>query len=309
MEKCVVCGKKAEIVLKYGPHKFCKEHFLYFFGKRVRKTIRENKLIQGREKVAVALSGGKDSTTTLYMLNKIFSKSNPIVAIMVDEGIPGYRDKAIAVAKKNCESWKVPYEIVPMEKELGHNMIGIMKKISKNKELGSTCAFCGVFRRHLLNKKAREIGARKIATGHNLDDGTQSIVMNLFDNDLARLSRLGPTAGVEQHKEFVPRVKPLWETPEKEVIAFTDFSGVKYYKGKKCPFSWMAKRNFFRKMLNEAEEKFPGAKFSILASFKKLKPKLKEFAGRGKINYCPSCGNPTSGRECKVCIQLKKLGK
>ena len=237
MAKCVQCEKEAKIVLRYGPHKFCKDHFLYFFEKRVRKTIRENKLIKGREKIAVGLSGGKDSTTALYMLNKIFSKSNKIVAIMIDEGIPGYRDKAIAIGKKNCESWNVDYEVVSMEKELGHKMIDIMKKISKNEELGSTCAFCGVFRRYLLNKKATEVRAKKIVTGHNLDDETQSILMNLFDNDLARLSRLGPIAGVREHKGFVPRIKPLWETPEKEVIAFVNFLGVKHYSEECCPFS------------------------------------------------------------------------
>lgn len=309
MVKCVYCNKAAKVVLPYGPHKFCKEHFLYFFEKRVRKTIRGNKLIRGREKIAVALSGGKDSTTALYLLHNIFPKSNPIVAIMIDEGIPGYRDKAIAIGKRNCKEWGIDYEIVSMKEELGVSMIEIMKKISKERELGSTCAFCGVFRRGLLNKKALEIGAKKIATGHNLDDETQSILMNIFDNDLARLSRLGPIAGVREHKRFVSRIKPLWETPENEIVEFVNFMGIKHYNRRCCPFSWMAKRNFFRRMLNEAEQNFPGAKFSILASFKQLKPKLKEFAGNGKINYCIYCGNPSSGKECKVCLQLKKLGK
>ncbi len=60
--------------------------------------------------IVVAVSGGKDSLTTLYLLNKIFGKSNERVAVMVDEGIYGYRDKAIEIAKKNCEEWGVKYD-------------------------------------------------------------------------------------------------------------------------------------------------------------------------------------------------------
>jgi len=75
-KQCVSCEKKAVIKLGYGPHSFCKEHFLHFFEKRVRKTIRENGLIKGREKIVVAYSGGKDSAVTLFLLNKIFGKSN-----------------------------------------------------------------------------------------------------------------------------------------------------------------------------------------------------------------------------------------
>ena len=66
-DTCVECGKKAVVSLAYGPHVFCKQHFLRFFEKRVRKTVRENALVEGREKLVVAYSGGKDSAVTLFL--------------------------------------------------------------------------------------------------------------------------------------------------------------------------------------------------------------------------------------------------
>ena len=93
-EKCDRCEKKSVIELLYGPHWLCKEHFLHFFEKRVKKTCRANKLVSPGEKILVAYSGGKDSAVTLYLINKIFGGRNEIQALLIDEGIEGYRDKA-----------------------------------------------------------------------------------------------------------------------------------------------------------------------------------------------------------------------
>ena len=111
-KKCDRCGKKAAMQLPYGPHSLCRQHFLEFFEKRVRKTCRENKLIGRKEKLLVAYSGGKDSAVTLYLVNKLFGKINKIEALLIDEGIEGYRDKALDIAEKNCKKWKIPFKRV-----------------------------------------------------------------------------------------------------------------------------------------------------------------------------------------------------
>lgn len=308
-EKCVKCGKPAKITLSYGPHRFCTEHFNEFFEKRVRKTMRKYRLIKSKEKIAVGVSGGKDSAVALYMMNKILRKGNEIVAVLIDEGIPNYRDKALKVAVKNCEEWKIPYEISSFEELYGLTNIEIMKKISKHRELGTSCAFCGVLRRNALNKIALKIKADKIATGHNLDDETQSIVMNFFENDWKRMSRLGAMVGVKNFKEFAPRIKPLYETPEEEIILFAEMNEINYYKGQCCPFRWMAKRNMFRKMLDEFEMKFPGTKYSILQSFQTIKPRIQDLYAGDELKTCKKCGNPSSSDVCQVCKQIEKIKK
>ncbi|MFH1239692.1 MAG: TIGR00269 family protein [Candidatus Diapherotrites archaeon] len=306
-EKCDKCSKKAVINLAYGSHRFCAEHFNEFFEKRVRKTIRKHRLIKSGEKIAIGVSGGKDSMVALHMLNKSLKKGNEITAIMVDEGIPKYRDVAIKLAVEECGKIGVAYEKVSFEELYGLTNIEIMKKISKDKSLGSSCAFCGVLRRDALNKTALKIGADKIATGHNLDDETQSILMNFFDNDWKRMSRLGAISSFKKTKEFVPRIKPLYETPEEEIILYAEMNGINYYKGQCCPFRWMAKRNEFRNMLDTFESKFPGTKYSVLQSFETIKPNIQNLNKNSELKKCKKCGNPSSSDVCQVCKQIEKI--
>ncbi|MFH1224622.1 MAG: TIGR00269 family protein [Candidatus Diapherotrites archaeon] len=305
--KCTRCGKKAVVNIKYGPDAYCKKHFLEFFERRVRRTVRMNSLVRKGEKVAVAYSGGKDSGTTLFLLNKILKNRNQVVAVMVDEGIQGYRDSALKIAKKNCKKWGVEFAEAKFADEYGFTMVDVAKKTTAKKVLGSTCAFCGVLRRNLINKLALSAGAKKVATGHNLDDETQSIVMNLFDNDMQRMSRLGPI-NATLRRGFVPRIKPLYECPEEEIELFAAHSGIAHYSHEKCcPFKWQAKRNFFREMLEDAEEKFPGTKFKILKSFSQIKPALAKSGKRAQVQECEKCGGPSSGAMCGTCVQLGKM--
>ena len=97
--KCDKCKEKAAITLAYGPHYLCEKHFTRFFENRFKKTIRKYKLLKSKEKILVALSGGKDSTTLLCLMKKFYSKSNPIEALIINEGVKGYREKAIKTAK------------------------------------------------------------------------------------------------------------------------------------------------------------------------------------------------------------------
>jgi len=304
---CVECGKKAVISLPYGPHSFCREHFLCFFEKRVRRTIRENKLVEGREKIVVGYSGGKDSAVTLFLLNKVFGKSNKIEALLIDEGIPKYRDRALAIAEKNCKKWKIPFKRVSFEKEFGFSMVDVMRKTGAKKVLGSTCAFCGVLRRQVLNRHAKKMNAGKIATGHNLDDEAQSILMNVFEADLARLWRLGPKSAAS--KGMVPRIKPLYLSLEKEVIAFAKMSGIEFFEQQCCPFKWQAKRNDFRQMLEDFEAKYPGTLFSVARFFEQTKELVGKIVEGKKIVVCSKCGEPTSSQVCSACKMVERIGR
>ena len=80
---------------------------------------------------------------------------------------------------------------------------------------------------------------------------------------LKRMARLGATT--KGGKGMSPRIKPLYLTPEKEVIAYASLNKINHFSEQCCPFSWQAKRNAFRTMLNEMETKFPGTQPFILA--------------------------------------------
>jgi uncharacterized protein (TIGR00269 family) len=297
---CDKCKEKAAITLTYGPHHFCERHFTQFFENRFKKTVRKYNLLAPKEKIL------------LNLMKKFYSRSNDIEALIIDEGVKGYRNKAIRCAKGNCAALGVKATVIDFKKEFGITNDELMPLILKNPKLGGTCAFCGTLRRNIMNKYAKKMGAQKLATGHNLDDEVQSFVMNVFNNDFERMKRMGAGAGVVDHEGFVKRIKPLYETPEKEIIAYCAFNGIKHHSDECCPYSWTAKRNEYREMLNSFDNRFPGTKFSILRFYENLKPcvmpgesekpKLKR-----ALHECKNCAEPTEKELCKACEMVGLL--
>jgi len=308
--KCIKCGKKAKVLLPYGPQVFCEKHFCSLTESRYRKTVRAFSLFPAGKKLLFAVSGGKDSLTALYLGQKFFSQRNKIEALLIDEGVKGYREKALKVAEENCNEWGIPFTRISFREEFGVTMDGAVKKIhSSSENLGSPCAFCGTLRRTLMNRHAVKLKAARLVTGHNLDDECQSILMNEFDNDLPRFARSGAVSGIKPFKGFVQRVKPLSEIPEREIVLYSLFKGYSTYSGECCPFRSEAKRNKFRAILNELEEQYPGSKHSLWRFFNEVKPVLLEGSGfkSVKLNVCANCGEPSQGNECDSCRKLKLL--
>ena len=111
---CSKCKKPAVTFIRYNGTHLCKDHFIQYFEKRVKKDIKKQGKTEGNSKIGVAVSGGKDSIVALHIINDIFSQrpNIEIHAITVDEGIKNYRDKSIVFAKKNCEKLGIKHHIV-----------------------------------------------------------------------------------------------------------------------------------------------------------------------------------------------------
>jgi uncharacterized protein (TIGR00269 family) len=191
------CCKEKPIIELQAGQKLCKKHFTEYFENKVFKTITKFDLIGKEENLGVAISGGKDSLTLLHILNKL-SRQNPkikLTGILIDEGIKDYRDKSLEAAKEFCQKNNVKLEIYSFEEEFGMSLDNMLKVLDVK-----PCTICGIFRRYLLNKKSRELKFTKIATGHNLDDEAQSIMMNQFKNNIHLSARLGPMVGISSNK-------------------------------------------------------------------------------------------------------------
>ncbi len=297
---CQRCTKEAVIRLAYGPHAFCQDHFEQFFENRVKQFTRAQKMFNVNEKIAVAVSGGKDSVVALNLVKQIMPQ-NEIVGISIDEGIDGYRNKAIDEAVKNYELLDVDYKIISLKKEIGNSMQEIVQKTHENKWNENSCTFCGVFRRKYINQAAREMGADKLVTGHNLDDEVQSITMNLFTSQVERLSRMGPKVEHVNVKGWVPRVKPLYTSPEEEVELFAQMKKYPHYNEMCCPFSHGADRNVYRLMTDQLEMKKPGSKFAMIKSFLEMKPLLQKMETETNLQMCERCGDLSSQPVCQAC--------
>lgn len=255
----------------------------------------------------VALSGGKDSIVLLKVLHDITYK-NPninLIALTIDEGIEGYREQTIKSAESVCIELGIEHHISSMKDEFNWAMDEIMGE-SRGKI--PACSYCGVLRRRLLNDKARELKATKIATGHNLDDEVQSFLMNIIRGDLARIARLGANVGVLKDKRFVPRIKPLRNSPEREVALYALLNGLSVGFDE-CPYSGGAFRVSVRDMINNLEDKHPGSKFQLLRTTDDLIKTMRATQSDGRLGTCERCGEPTSAKICKVCQMLDELSR
>lgn len=274
----------------------CRHCFIKYVEKKVYKTITSYKMVQHGERIGVGLSGGKDSVTCLYLLQKFFeNKGNEIIAIAIDEGIQGYRDATLKDAEAFCRKQGIHLEITSYKKEFGFTLDDYLKKHKIN-----ACSVCGVLRRYLLNKAARRVRVHKLATGHNLDDEAQSILMNQMKGNMSLSAKLGPVTGVLIHQKFIPRIKPLYFLTEKEVTIYTKLKGfdVGYNV---CPNFGDNFRGMVGKSLNEMEERLPGTKHGIINSFIEILPQLRKLYQHGNIGSCRECGEPAAKKLCRVC--------
>jgi uncharacterized protein (TIGR00269 family) len=305
--KCRRCGSKSAVYLKYSDQHLCENCFTRLFERRVRRTIRANRLLPQGGTVGVAVSGGKDSMTVLKILVHLTAK-NPelkVVALIVDEGIRG-KKKAFKTAINYCSDLGVDYTMYSFKEEYGFTLDGLMRRVRGDGVLA--CTYCGVLRRRVLNNKAFELGVSRIATGHNLDDEVQSSLMNFIRGDFDRIVRMGPLTGVVGEERFVPRIKPLREVLELEVGLYARFNKIPVASFD-CPHARGALRRSTRSLLNEFEGKHPGSKHQLLKSTDKLIEMLRPRYSGGRMNYCVLCGEPASGRRCRVCELLERIGK
>ena len=306
MDSCTKCGSKPVIIKrKASGEMLCKECFIGSITEKVLKGIRKNKLIEKGDKVAVALSGGKDSVTVLDILNSLYKRNIiDLFAIAVDEGIAGYREHGINIAVKNAEKLGIEIKIASFKDYFGKNLDEIMT--DESREYGA-CTYCGVFRRWIINRVAREENATKIATGHNLDDETQAILMNYLEGNIDNLTRIGVKSEPKSDK-FTVKIKPIREIPEKEVGLYVIARELDVHFDE-CPYSRESFRGEVGRFIKELSVNHPTIMYSTLKGFDKIKPAIKrEFSGK-KMNMgeCIRCGEPASHELCRACLFSKLL--
>ena len=296
--KCDLCSRDAVTYIRYNGTHLCGEHFMRYVDRRVKREIRKQIRVKAGDKIAVAVSGGKDSMVALRMVSSVFGPRNGVEvhAITIDEGIDGYRPPSVDIVRRYCEENGIEFHLRSFS-DLGVTM----DEIAPLSRDSSPCTYCGVFRRRLMNDEARKIGATYLATGHNLDDMSQSVMMNFVRGDVERLARLGPHEKVQPG--FIPRVLPLRLIPEKEALLYAIVSGMEFWDGE-CPYWKEALRNQYRDIVDDLEDRSPGARFSIMSSYDTLRPMLYREYPQSNLHLC-DCGEPTVGSRCKSCELLE----
>jgi len=261
-------------------------------------------MVKRGDVVLVCVSGGKDSTTVLHILSKYSRELGiKVIALTVIEGIRGRKGEVIKVLKRFCEQRDLEYHVVSFREYFGFDFDEVVAEyMSRGLK---PCTVCGVFRRYIVNRVARELGATKVATGHNLDDEVQVFLMNLIRGNLPNLVREGQITEYLYHEKFVPRIKPLYYCLEAETAMYAVLNEI-YVPWPECPYAKYSGRYWIRKMVNKLEITRPGTKWRLLAAKHFITYALRELYREYRLSTCKYCGEPTSGDVCKVC-ELRSL--
>ena len=306
MVKCTLCGRREAFFMRlYSGEKLCKRCFQESIITKVRSTISKYRMLEPRDRIAVAVSGGKDSVTLLHIMVEIEKRfPSTLYAVTIDEGIRGYRDEAMEIAAENCKKLGVEHITLSFKELYGYTLDEIVK-LTKGKDL-APCSYCGVLRRKALNIAAKNAKVDKLATAHNLDDETQTILLNLMHGSPFRMAKIKPVTLITRDG-FVKRIKPLCEVPEREIALYAYLKGIRF-QSVPCPYAGEALRNDIRNILNRLEEKHPGIKYTIYRSMEKIRPALESFIEEPEMGRCKICGEPAVGDVCQSCQMLQELG-
>jgi len=210
----------------------------------MRKAISTFDMIQEGDKIAVGLSGGKDSLSLLSVLKnyQLYAKENfELIAISVDlfNGATDYSH-----IQKFCDDLKVELIIVPS------NIYSIVFDIRKE---SNPCSLCANMRRGILNSKAKELGCNKVALGHHKDDFVQTFFLSLFYE--GRLSSFQPVTYLDHIDITV--IRPFLYVPESLIVEFSKLFPI---INSCCPANKKTKREYIKNLISQIEKDIPQSK-------------------------------------------------
>ena len=298
--QCNKCQNTAVYTRKYSGESLCSECFSNSILRKAAKTISKYNMIKNNDLVCVGVSGGKDSLVLLDTLKKMSQSHNfKIIAVTIDEGIPGYRDEALEIVKEFCTRLDVEFKTYSY-KDLFDLTLSESLEL-RDDEKTSSCSICGTFRRRALDHAAKEIGANVIATGHNLDDTLQTFLINTLSGDTKKIGWMNP----ENEGKELRKIKPLSEIYESEIV-FYAFTNNLPFQSEPCPHMNEGIRTEIREFLNSLEDHRSGIKNNMYHSILKISNIIKAADEKEKRN-CQICGNECSGIVCSVCSMISNL--
>ena len=220
-----------------------------------RKAIENYQMIEEGDRVAVALSGGKDSITLLMALKalqRFYPKHFDIMAISVNPGFDFFDSDFL---KSTCEKLDIKY--VEVESHIKEIVFDIRKE--KN-----PCSLCANLRRGILNTTAIENNCNKLALGHNEDDVLETFLLNLLYT--GSISTFAPVSYMD--RSGMTLIRPLIYTPEKEIKKFIKRNNISVMP-KNCPMDGVSKREDMKKLLIQFSKEIPTVRSNIMGAIKR----------------------------------------
>ncbi|OYT43435.1 MAG: hypothetical protein B6U88_01015 [Candidatus Aenigmarchaeota archaeon ex4484_56] len=270
------------------------------YKKKVFDTIKKFKLVQKNDKIFIALSGGKDSASTAYMISEYVKEKNidcELYAFYINLNLPEFNEIE-KIIKKQSEVLKIPLIICNISK-YGINMKKLLK-LSR-----PICSSCGVIKRYLMNKIPKEEGATKVATGHHADDFIVFFIKNILSKNFFWISKFTPL--ISGDKKRVARIRPLFCVGGEENKKFCDSIDFPYSDKIVCPYSkFRADKNKWHNTITEISKWQKDFRRRITLGISELAELIP--GGEETLKECKICGEPTNKEICAFC-RIKEAQK
>jgi tRNA-5-methyluridine54 2-sulfurtransferase len=298
--KCRVCRGPAVIDLRRHNANFCGEHFTKFCRDQVEKAIHEFDMIRPGERLLVAVSGGKDSLAVWDLLRQLGYEAD---GLYIGLGIGEYSEESGVYARNfaRARGWQLVE--IDLREQYGYDIPTGSRAAKRN-----PCSACGLSKRHLFDRAARDGDYDVLVTGHNLDDEAAVLFGNVMHWHTDYLGRQLPV--LPEGDGFPRKVKPLVRLTERETAAYCVVQGIDYIV-EECPQSAGNKHLGYKEALNAVERQSPGTKHDFY--FKFLSRASDRFrvdaaAEQSELHRCQVCGAPTPGEVCAFCRLAERAG-
>lgn len=304
--KCTKCKTKAVIGIPRHNAAFCKPCFNEFVHEQVARAIKSQRMFGPKDRILVAVSGGKDSLALWDILLKLGYRAD---ALYVDLGIGSYsmksREKVQRFADTVGRAHGANLLVHTVEKEEGAGIRELADLVNR-----PTCSTCGTIKRYQFNRMALEYQYDVLATGHNLDDEAARLLGNVLHWQTEYLDKQSPSlpASVEG---FAKKVKPLYRLAEREIAAYAVLNGIDYIV-EECPMAKGSKMLLYKEVLNRLETESPGTKQAFYWGFLEKQAQAQAASAsmaekdRAALRPCASCGQPTTTEICTYCKMMAR---
>ena len=213
---------------------------------RIRRAVDDYHMIESGDKIAVGISGGKDSLTLLYALSglmRFYPHSFSVHAVTVDLGFENMDLRGI---EDLCQKLHVPYTIVKTE---------IGKIIFEDRKEANPCSLCAKMRKGALNQAVKEAGCNKVAYAHHKDDVVETMLMSLIFE--GRFHTFSPVTYLDRMNLTV--IRPLIYMNEADVIGYVNKNRIPVVKSP-CPADGYTRREYIKNLLRSLNRENPGVK-------------------------------------------------
>ena len=299
---CDRCNAKTAYHRVYSGESLCTKCFSRSLQEKVAKTMSKYSMIKHGDRIAVAVSGGKDSLSLLHIMNMLCEKhGSTLCAVTIDEGIEGYRDESLDIVRKFASELNVEHKILSYRELYGVSLEDSLQ-LRKQRKM-SSCAICGTFRRRAIDIGGEKVGANVIATAHNLDDVLQTFMINILSGDVERIGWTYPEP--VEYADGLRKIKPFTEIYEHEIAFYALINEIPF-QAEECPHMNEGIRTEIRDFLNKLEKEHAGIKYNAYNTMVKVAKRLKDSADK-EHNRCVLCGRDSTNEICSVCSMIMIL--